>query len=223
MRSIDDALPLLTAEEVSVLEDAGPVIRYPAGSVLFGENEETDFALLVRAGHVKVQTGASRRVVAIRGAGEIVGEMAALRRKPRSASVLALDDVEALYLPADSWLRFLYEHPRAMHAQLIAVEERLEEATRKTADSGLGIEQRLAKALLELASGGLGRSTPDGIVLRFGQRELADLVGASRESIVQVIREFKRRGVVTTGRQATILRDMTALGVIARGEVEGSP
>ncbi len=219
---VDEASSFLTAEELTLLEGAGPVIRYPAGSVLFGEGEETDFALLMRKGHVKIQVGANGRVVAIRGAGEIVGEMAAVRRRSRSASVLALDEVEALYLPGGTWLDFLYDNPRAMHAQLITAEERLEEATRKTGDSNLGVEQRLAKVLVELTSSGLGTPAPEGIVLRLSQRDLADVVGASRESIVQVIRALKRAGVVATGRQATILRDVDTLGAIARGDMTAS-
>lgn len=220
--TVDSAAPPLTEGEILSLEAAGHVIRYPSGSILLGEGEETDFVLLLRKGHVKVEVGTPARIVAIRGPSELVGEMAAHRRKPRSASVFAIDHVEALYLSAKTWMRFLYDHPRAMHAQLVAAEQRLEEATRKRVESYLGVEQRLAKALVELESKGLGNRTNQGISLQFSQRDLADLVGASRESIVQVIRALKNRDIVKTGRQATILQDLDALRSIARGDITAS-
>ena len=215
-------MTLLTQEELSTLTDRGHAIRYPPGSVLFGEGEETDFALLLRAGHVKVQVGRPPRTVAVRGPGEIIGEMAAVRRKPRSASIVAVEKVEALYIPAIVWLRFLYEHPRAMHAQLVAADERLDEATQKSVESYLGVEQRLAKSLIELVEKGLGNNTSRGTELRFSQRDLASLVGASRESVVQVIRGFKETGIVDTGRNVTIVTQLARLRKIADGESTSS-
>ncbi|MFD8318234.1 Crp/Fnr family transcriptional regulator [Kitasatospora purpeofusca] len=215
--------PLLSPEELRVLEEIGNPISYTVNSVLFGEGEETKFALLIRKGLVRVQTGSPARIVAIRGAGEMVGEMAAARHRPRSASVFAMTEVDALHLPAGLWLQFLYDHPRAMHAQLVAAEERLEEATRKSVDSFLGVEQRLAKVLVEFEAKGAGTVIDGRFAVQLSQRELADVVGASRESVVQVIRALKGREVVSTGRQATIIEDLEALRSIARGELTASP
>ncbi|MEU2826547.1 Crp/Fnr family transcriptional regulator [Streptomyces bacillaris] len=220
--SFESGMTLLTDEELSALADRGHVIRYPPDSILFGEGEETDFALLLRAGHVKVQVGQPPRTVAVRGPGEIIGEMAPVRRKPRSASVVAVENVEALYIPAIAWLRFLYEYPRAMHAQLVAADERLDEATRKSVESYHGVEQRLAKSLVELAQKGLGKATTRGLEFRFNQRDLASLVGASRESVVQVIRGFKEAGIVDTGRNITIVLEMKRLQKVADGESTSS-
>lgn len=205
------------------LEELGKPISYPTGSVLFGEGEETDFALLIRKGLVRIQTGTPPRIVAIRGESEMVGEMAAANRKPRSASVYAMNPVEALYISAANWLRFLYDHPRAMHAQLVAAEERLNEATRKSVESFLGVEQRLAKVLVEFESKGAGAVQDGRFALQLSQRELADVVGASRETVVQVVRALKARGIVTTGRQTTIIENLEALRGIASGDQTASP
>jgi CRP-like cAMP-binding protein len=148
--------------------------------------------------------------------------MAAVRRKPRSASVIAFDDVEALYLPAARWLRFLYDHPRAMHAQLFASDERLDQATRKIVESDLAIEQRLAKALVELEDSGLGTHDEEGVVLRLSQQDLAALTGASLDSVKKIIRGFKSRDVVGTGRGTMIILNSAALRDIARGDLTAS-
>jgi CRP-like cAMP-binding protein len=213
-------MELLTEEESTALEGVGHSIRYTSGSILFGEGEETDFTLLIRKGHVKVTSGTSEHIVAIRGPRETVGEMAAIDGEPRSASIFAMSEVEALYIPGRAWLDFLYEHPRVMHALLQAVGERLREATRKQAEHGyIGVEQRLAKGLVELQRK-IGEPVPDGVAIGpLSQVELAGLVGASREAISQVMKTFRLRDVVATGRQKVIIRDLETLKKIARGEL----
>jgi CRP/FNR family cyclic AMP-dependent transcriptional regulator len=142
-----------------------------------------------------------------------------VRRKPRSASVVALDDVRVLRVSADEWMKFLYRHPRAMHAQLVAVDERLEQATRKIVDSDLAVEQRLAKALIELTESGIGETSERGVVLRFSQQDLATLIGSSLESVKKVVRAFKSRQIIETGRYTMILLDNALLRDVANGKL----
>jgi CRP/FNR family transcriptional regulator, cyclic AMP receptor protein len=212
-------ISLLSAEELVVLESIGQTLHRPAGHIFISEGEETDFALLIQKGHVKVVVGKPPRTIAIRGNGEMVGEMAAVRRKPRSASVIALNAIQVLRLPADEWLKFLYDHPRAMHAQLFAVEERLEQATRKIADSDLAVEQRLAKALIELVESDVGEPNEGGVVLRFGQQDLATLIGSSVDSVKKSVRVLRNSRVIGTGRQTTIVLDLALLRKIADGKL----
>jgi len=217
------AVPLLCAEELVELESFGQTLHRPAGHIFIREGEETDFALLIQKGHVKVVVGKPPRTVAIRCNGEMVGEMAAVRRRPRSASVIALDDVQVLRLPADEWLKFLYKNPRAMHAQLLAVDERLEQATRKIVDSDLAVEQRLAKALIELVESGIGEPNEGSVVLRFSQQDLATLTGSSLDSVKKIVRAFKNSRIIGTGRQTTIVLDLAFLRKIADGKLTAAP
>lgn len=215
--------PLLKSEELAALEPLGHTIRRPAGDTLFAEGEDTDFALLIRKGHVKIMAGQPPRTVAIRHTGEIVGEMSAILEKPRTASVIAFDEVEALFIPGKTWLKFLFDYPRAMRAQLVAAEERLDQATRKIIESDLAIEQRLARVLTALIDDGLGTPTDDGALLRLGQQDLAALIGASKlDSVKKVIRMFRASGIVATGRQAITIRDRAALREIANGTTTAS-
>jgi len=212
---------LLTDEELAGLEEIGHAIRRSAGNAFMLEGEYGDFALLIKKGHVKVVAGSPPRIVAIRGPGDMVGEMAAIRRKPRSASVFALDEVEALYLPAARWLRFLYDHPRAMHAQWAAEAERTEQATRKIVESELAVGQQLAKALTELTDAGIGERTSNGTVeLRLSQQDLAAMIGAKKlDSVKKVIRLLKAAGTIATGRQQITILDLAALRDIADGDL----
>jgi CRP/FNR family cyclic AMP-dependent transcriptional regulator len=170
-----------------------------------------------------VLAGKPARIVAIRHAGEIVGEMAAIRKKPRSATIEAVDAVEVLRLSATQWRQFLRDHPRAALAQLAVADRRLEQATQKLVESELAVEQRLAKALLELMESGLGTQTEEGLALRVSQQDLAAFTGASIDAIKKIIRMFKASGIVGTARQTTILFKLATLRDIANGDLTASP
>jgi CRP/FNR family cyclic AMP-dependent transcriptional regulator len=217
----EQSYPLLTDEELVGLEEIGHAIRRSAGNAFMLEGEHGDFALLIKKGHVKVVAGKPPRIVAIRGPGDMIGEMAAIRRKPRSASVFAMNEVEALYLPAARWLRFLYDHPRAMHAQWAAEAERTEQATRKIVESELAVGQQLAKALTELTDAGIGeRTSSETVELQLSQQDLAAMIGAKKlDSVKKVIRLLKAAGTIATGRQQITILDLAALRDIANGDL----
>jgi CRP-like cAMP-binding protein len=213
-----DPYPVLTDDELAALESVGQVIHRPAGSLLLGGGEETDFVLVLRKGTVRIVQGCSARVIALRGTGQVVGEQAAITGRARSASVFAEDAMEALYLSANVWRQFLLDHPRAAIAQLAVAYDRLAESDRKLVESSLAVEQKLAKALVELESKGLGVRAEDGIVVRFSQLDLASLMGVSRDAVVPVIRALKANDIVRTGRKKITIRNLDALYEIARGD-----
>jgi CRP/FNR family cyclic AMP-dependent transcriptional regulator len=214
-------MPLLTDEELSELEVSGHEIRRSADQPFFLEGEPGDFALLIKKGHVKAMRGSPPRIIDIRGPGDIIGEMAVIRKQPRMASIIAFNDVVALYLPGAAWLSFLYAHPRAMHALLVMTDDMTDRATMKNVESELAIEQQLAKRLVELVDGGLGERGPDGsVVLRLGQQDVATLVGAKKlDSVKKIIARLKGAGIVGTGRQAFIVRRPVELRDIADGNL----
>lgn len=215
----EQSLPLLTDDEQTELERIGHTIRRSAGHAFFLEGEPGDFALLIKKGHVKAVRGQPPRIIDVRGPGAIVGEMAVIRRMPRMASIVAFDDVEALYLPGATWLRFLYEHPRAMHALLAMTADMADRATMKNVESELAIEQQLAKRLIELTDGGLGEPSDDGaVVLRLSQHDLAALIGAKKlDSVKKIIGRLKASGIVGTGRQAITILQPAVLRNVADG------
>lgn len=208
----------LTDEEIAALEAVGDVIRFPKGNILIGEGETTTFVLLIRKGHVKVVAGTPRRVVAIRGPGDLVGEMAAIRKKPRSASIFALEDVEALHFSATKWLDFLKKNFRATLALVYTMQERLAESTHLTVESQIAATQKLAKSIVDLWTKGLGVTTSGKKVLHFSQEDLAELAGISIDSVKKIVRPLKTRGTISVGRQSVTILDLETLESIARGE-----
>jgi CRP/FNR family cyclic AMP-dependent transcriptional regulator len=209
---------LLTQPDQADLELRGRPIRYPRGSIMFGEGEETDFALMIRKAFVKITLGDKERIVSIRGPGEVVGELAALERQPRSASAFSMTEVEALYLSGTAWCKFLNDHPSVMHSLILLLAARLRESTRKQAESGsLALERRVAMSLLELAAM-MGDGRSDGTVILISQAELAGLVGTSRETISHIMKQLRHRQIAVTGRQKITISDGARLSQVASGE-----
>lgn len=212
--------PLVTDEELPELERIGYSIQRSAGDPFFLEGERGDFALLIRKGHVKATRGKPSRIIDVRGPGAIVGEMAVISKNPRMASVIAWNDVEALYLPGHAWLHFLMDHPRAMLALMSMMAAMVERQAEKNIESELAIEQQLAKRLIELVDSGLGEPDDKGVVLRkVSQQDLASLIGAKKlDSVKKVIQRLKAASIVGTGRQLITIFDVARLREVADGK-----
>lgn len=175
-----------------------------------------DDVVVVISGRVRlVAYGADDREVmlAIRGPGELIGEMAALGAQRRTASAIALDDVEAGFLRADEFRIFLSEHPDAALVLMRMLVRRLTEADRdRVALATQDSVGRVAKRLLELST---EHGTPsDGgtrIELSITQDELARWTGATRETVSRALRLMRQLGWVSTDHRAITVLDAAAL------------
>src|SRR3954470_8554611 len=87
-------------------------VTYPPGTRIFGEGEPSPFVLVIEAGWVKAASGTRDKetALALRRPGDLVGESAP-DDSPRSATVVALDEVRGLCVAADRFARLLHEHP----------------------------------------------------------------------------------------------------------------
>lgn len=184
------------------------VRRWPAGSVLFHEGDRADRVLLVRQGRVKLvatEANGTETVLAVRGPGELVGEVAAVDGRPRSASAVAVDAVTCSVVPTDLFRAVLEAEPGAAMALLRVMAARLREAEGRRAEHGsLDTVQRLARRLLELAGTG---TTVSGL----NQDDLAALIGGSRESVAKALLALRRAGLVRTGRRSIEVVDREGL------------
>jgi CRP-like cAMP-binding protein len=119
---VDRFWGLLTPSEHEVLAATGVERDYPPGSVICHEGEVTRHVLVVRRGLLRVTAttaNGSEKVLAVRGAGDIVGERSAVDGRPRSATVRALGEVRALVLSAGSFAGLCQRYPRIAWSVLI--------------------------------------------------------------------------------------------------------
>jgi CRP/FNR family transcriptional regulator, cyclic AMP receptor protein len=124
-------LHTLTPAESDALEDMGEPGTFAAGTVIFEQGGKPDCVLLVRGGRVRIAArgaGGDEILLAERGPGELLGDLSGIDGQPRSASVIALDDVRGLIVPLHAFRGFLMDHPRAAISLLELISRRLREA-----------------------------------------------------------------------------------------------
>ncbi len=186
------------------------------GEVLFRKGDEGNVLYIVRKGSIKIVLPSKmgdEAVLAVFSAGDFFGEMALLDGMPRSADAVALEPSELLALNRNDFITFLGNNEEAMQAILSNLSMRL----RKTDDSledayFLNISARFAKKLVELAK---THGKRDGdiiqIDLRLSQKDLASMIGATRESVNKELRVLREKGLVSTEKGTLRILDLARL------------
>lgn len=208
----EDFLGRLAEPVRSALVAAGRTRRFDRGEVVLTEGGESRDVVVLLEGRVKVTTASSdgREVMfGARGPGAVLGELSAVDGHPHSATITALEPVEALLVPTARFRVFLAEHGDAALVLLLSVIARLRDADRKRLEFGgsdaLG---RVAARLVEMAHDH-GHRSEDGVVitLPLSQEELAGWTGLSREAVAKALRVLRERGLVETRRRSVVVVD----------------
>jgi two-component system response regulator HydG len=124
------ALRFLKPPELEALIQSSQLLAFPAGEVLLEEDGPADCVLFLVEGRVEVskrsETGVE--IIAVRGAGDWIGEFAVLDPGVRSASAVSVSAVQALVVPRHSFLEIVTRNPDAVLDLLGRVTERVRES-----------------------------------------------------------------------------------------------
>lgn len=210
----DRALP---KELRDILRESGRRLRYDRGDALFMEGDHPRHVVLIEHGQVKIERATadgSAVTIAVRGPGELVGELACLDGRGRSATVVALGTVVAVLVPLARFRDLLNSNAPLVYAILIRSVLRIRESDRWRVEYGaLSTGRRVARSLAERT-----RGAGDGpFVIHTTQQELADGLGISRESVVRALRVLQESGLVRTRRGSILVPEPPALREWADG------
>jgi CRP/FNR family cyclic AMP-dependent transcriptional regulator len=150
--------------------------------------------MLILSGRIKVvgRTRGRIRVLAFRGAGDVIGELGALSGGPRVATAVAVERGEGIWISAAAMKAFAEGHPPARDALLGTVIAKLQAATsRRIRFDSLDVLSKVAICLREEAAYN-GRRTPEGVTVRVTHPQLAELVGASVPSVQQALQRLRK-------------------------------
>jgi len=207
-RELDAFLAVTTTKRVAPREE------------LFHKGDPGAQLYVVMSGRLKVKgesTDGKEVIFSLAGPGEVIGEIALLDSKPRSATVETLEAAELLVLHRRDFLPVLERHPKVAVQLAVILAGRLRRLSDLTEDTAfLSLPSRLAKKLLSLAESD-GLPTPEGtrIRIRFPQSELGELVFTSRESVNKLLRTWVQEGVVGIERGFITLRKRHSLEVLS--------
>jgi CRP/FNR family transcriptional regulator, cyclic AMP receptor protein len=213
--------PLLGSVEQAALATLGRPHRSPAGAALCLEGEPSTHVFILISGWVKVLSASDEGrelLLALRGPGDIVGEIAGEVTGYRTATVRAAGPLQSLIIAADRFERFLDQHPAAAHTYRRAMAERRHAADEAQRGRALtNGSQRLARLLLDLTGSATDRGGRAASAPPLSQDELASLIGSSRATVTRALSQWRARGIIRTGPREIVVLDRTVLRHVGGG------
>jgi CRP/FNR family transcriptional regulator, cyclic AMP receptor protein len=207
-------VPLFSGIDRTELQRFADMTRerfYPRGSVILFENDPGDSLFVVRQGRVKVVLiGEDGRevILGVLGVSDHFGELSLIDDRPRSAHVIAMDDSHLLVLRREDFRKRVEASPAVAWALLSELSRRLRRADEKIGGLVLlDVPGRIARLLLDLADES-GGST---IEKRLTHQTIAQMIGASRETVSRAMKDFQEANWVTIERRRITLADRPAL------------
>jgi CRP-like cAMP-binding protein len=179
-----------------------------------------DAVYLLKSGRVKISRlspDGKELTLAILEPGEIFGETDALQGAPRDEVAEALEDTVLCIVPRSEFEALLQRTPglalrltKLIGLRLRRIESRVEDLVFRD------VPTRLAHLLLDLARD-LGVEDQRGLLLRarLSHRDLANLIGSTRETVSLTLGEFRREGLVETEGRQIIIRNREGLARLA--------
>jgi len=217
--SIVRRAPLFTALDdaaAASLRASMETIRLPKGSTLFSEGDPGDHLYVIVEGKLKLGTSSGdgrENLLSILGPGEMFGELSLFDAGPRTSTATAVTDVRLLSLGHDKVIPWVTQHPQVALDLLERLAQRLRRTNEVVGDLVFSdVPGRVAKALLDLGER-FGKSTDEGLYVHHDltQEELAQLVGASRETVNKALADFASRNWIRLDGRAVLITDIERL------------
>ena len=196
-------------------------VRLTRSDRLFDEGDAGDRLYVILEGKIKLTRAAAdgrENLLSVLGPGEMFGELSLFDPRPRTASAVAVTDARLAALAHDSLRNWLTGRPDVAMHLLRALAQRLRRTNDVMADLVFtDVPGRVAKALLDLADR-FGEQQPEGLQVHHDltQEELAQLVGASRETVNKALADFAARGWLQLSAKSVLILDADRLAKRAR-------
>ncbi|NED99213.1 Crp/Fnr family transcriptional regulator [Phytoactinopolyspora halotolerans] len=224
---VDEALrsaPLfreLNDEAAAALRASMIEVHLDRGEVLFREGDDGDRVYVVTEGKIKLGRTAQdgrENLLALLGPGQMFGELSLFDPGPRSATATAVTETSLLALGHADLVPLLTGRPEVARGLLLQLASRLRTSNDTLADLVFSdVPGRVAKRLLDL-SNRFGVPSDEGIRVSHDltQEELAQLVGASRETVNKALADFVGRGWIRLEQRSVVLLDVERIRRRAR-------
>ncbi|MEX2177637.1 MAG: Crp/Fnr family transcriptional regulator [Gemmatimonadaceae bacterium] len=191
----------LSPDELSSFAELTRERSYPRGSVILFENDPGDSLFIVRSGRVKVVLiGEDGRevILGVLGVGQHFGELALIDEQPRSAHVIAMEDSSLIVLRREDFRKRVESSPAVAWSLLAELSRRLRRADDKIGGLVLlDVPGRIARLLLDLSE----ESGSDQIEKSLTHQTIAQMIGASRETVSRAMKEFQDAGWINVDRR----------------------
>ena len=216
--------PLFTAldEAAAVsLRASMDTVKIAKGSILFKEGDDGEHLYVIVDGKLKLGTSSGdgrENLLSILGPGEMFGELSLFDPGPRTSTATAVTDAKLLSLSHEKVIPWLKQNPEVSLQLLTRLSQRLRRTNEAVGDLVFSdVPGRVAKALIDLGDR-FGKTTPEGLLVNHDltQEELAQLVGASRETVNKALADFAGRGWLKLDGRSVLITDVERLSKRSR-------
>jgi CRP/FNR family transcriptional regulator, cyclic AMP receptor protein len=190
---------------------------FPKGAILFVEGQSPRGVFMLCAGRVKLSTCSSDGksiITEIAEAGELLGLSAVISARPYEVTAETLVPCQVNFIKRDDILRFLSLHGTACMRAAEQMSNAYHQSYNQVRSLGLSNSSagKLANLILEWCAKS-GKQTERGIVIKLTltHEEMAQLIGASRETVTRLLSEFKSKQFVYVKGSNLIIRNKAAL------------
>jgi CRP-like cAMP-binding protein len=198
------------------LRESMTQVKVSKGQTLFKEGDAGDRLFVVVEGKLKLGTSSGdgrENLLSILGPGDMFGELSLFDPGPRTATATAVTDARVLALANDQVIGWVTAHPQVSLQLFKRLARRLRRTNEVLADLVFAdVPGRVAKAIMDLGER-FGTKKDDGLHVNheLTQEELAQLVGASRETVNKALADFAGRGWVRLEPRAVVVLDYERL------------
>jgi len=192
---------------------------YPAGALLFLEKQEPRGIYMLCEGQVKLSissAGGKTLILRVAKAGEILGLTSTLSGRPYEVTAETLHPCQVAFVRREEFLSFVAKHPEAYKCVAAQLTTLYSDACEQLRTVGLSSSapEKLARLLLDWATE--GKQTKDGtqITIPLTHEEIAEFIGATRETVTRTLSDFKSRQLVSLKGSTLMIPDRQALETI---------
>lgn len=198
------------------LRSSMTLVKLRKGNTLFKEGDDGDHLYVVASGKVKLGTKSQdgrENLLMILGPGDMFGELSLFDSGPRTATATAITESRLLSVGQERVIPWLKEHPEVALQLLSRLATRLRRTNEVVGDLVFSdVPGRVAKALIDLGVK-FGEQRDEGMYVNHDltQEELAQLVGASRETVNKALADFAQRGWIRLEARSVVVLDYDRL------------
>lgn len=208
-------------DAVSALITDMETVTFPRGMTIFDEGDPGDRLYIIVSGKVKLARHAPdgrENLLSVMGPSDMFGELSIFDPGPRTSSAVCVTEVTAATMDSAMLKAWIENHPEISQQLLRVLARRLRRTNASLADLIFtDVPGRVAKTLLQLAN---RFGSQEGGALRVNhdltQEEIAQLVGASRETVNKALATFAHRGWIRLEGKSVLIVDTEHLARRAR-------
>jgi CRP/FNR family cyclic AMP-dependent transcriptional regulator len=193
---------------------------YPAGSVLFLENEPARGVFLVCSGKVKLSVssrGGRTLILRIARPGEMIGLSASMSGVPYEVSAETLHPSQIAFIRREDFVRFVNRFPEVYQAVIRQLNSQYSHACEQLRTVGLSAtaHEKLARLFLHWSSEEKQTSEATQIKVPLTHEQIAECVGSTRETVTRTLTEFKNKHLVMFKGTTVMIPNRAALQAIS--------